>query len=170
MLTPGDIVTLDLGAPAGAEAGLRRTTVVITAGQILRGGPNVIQVVPLARTMRDSGAEVVVEPDEGNGLRTTSAAQCQHIRPVALTRVRARLGNVGPVVLRRLRETVALIIDAGTFPDRQGPRFPIPPTRSPSSVPSASSRCTTSHARPWCPGIRERQAGGIRFFSPGGFP
>ncbi|UNX54331.1 type II toxin-antitoxin system PemK/MazF family toxin [Georgenia sp. TF02-10] len=111
MLTPGDVVELDL-APTGAEAGLRRPAVVLTAEQILRGGPNVVQVVPLARTIRDSGSEIVIEPDEHNGLGAVSAAQCQHIRSVATTRVSVRIGNVGPAVLRQLRDTVTMIIDA----------------------------------------------------------
>lgn len=112
MLTPGDVVALDLGTPAGSEAGLRRPAVVITAERILGGGPNVIQVVPLTRTLRDSEAEVEIDPDEHNGLTAVSAAQCQHVRSVATTRVRERIGNVGPVTLRQLRATVAIIIDA----------------------------------------------------------
>jgi mRNA interferase MazF len=112
MLTPGDVVDLDLGAPAGSEAGLRRPAVVITAERVLHGGPNVIQVVPLTRTIRDSGSEIVIEPDEHNGLSAVSAAQCQHIRSVATTRVSAQIGNVGPVVLRQIRVTVTIIIDA----------------------------------------------------------
>ncbi|MFT3716540.1 MAG: type II toxin-antitoxin system PemK/MazF family toxin [Gordonia sp. (in: high G+C Gram-positive bacteria)] len=112
MLTPGDVVRLDLGSPAGSEAGLERPAIVVTAGQILRGGPNVVQVVPLTRTIRANGAEVAVEPDPGNGLTAVSAAQCQHIRSVAATRVGDRLGNVGPGVLHQVRATVALLIDA----------------------------------------------------------
>ncbi len=46
MLTPGDVVDLDLGMPSGSEAGLRRPAVVVTAARVLSGGPNVVQVVP----------------------------------------------------------------------------------------------------------------------------
>jgi len=112
MLTPGDVVDLDLGAPAGSEAGLSRPAVVITADRILRGGPNVVQVIPLTRTIRDSGSEIVIEPDEHNGLSAVSAAQCQHIRSVAVSRVSATVGNVGPIVLRQIRGTVTILIDA----------------------------------------------------------
>lgn len=112
MLTPGDVVELDLGAPTSGEAGLRRPAIVVTAEHVLRGGPNVIQVVPLTRTVRDSGSEVVIEPDEHNGLSAISAAQCQHIRSIATTRVSAQIGNVGTVALRQVRSTVAVIIDA----------------------------------------------------------
>lgn len=112
MPTPGDVVELDLGQPTGSEAGLRRPAVIVTAERILRGRPNVIQVVPLTRTIRESGTEIVVSPDTTNGLDAPSAAQCQHLRSVATARVSTRIGNVGPVVLRQIRDTIAIIIDA----------------------------------------------------------
>lgn len=111
MLTPGDVVELDLGARSGSEAGLVRPAVVITAGRILHGDPNVVQVVPLTRTVRDSGAGVVIDPDGNNGLGSRSAAQCQHVRSVAVGRVTSRLGNVGPVMLLQIRNTLAVILD-----------------------------------------------------------
>lgn len=111
MLTPGDVVELDLGAPAGSEAGMVRPAVIVTAARILRNGPNVVQVVPMARTLRDSGAEVVIDPDDDNGLNAPSAAQCQHVRAVAVSRIRRRAGNVGPVALEQVRNTLAVILD-----------------------------------------------------------
>ena len=111
MLTPGDVVQLDLGTPVGSGAGLQRPAVVVAAAQVLRGSPNVVQVVPLTRAIRDSGSEIVIEPDPANGLGAVSSAQCQHVRSVAVTRISARMGNVGPVVLGELRETLALLLD-----------------------------------------------------------
>lgn len=111
MLTPGDVVELDVGTPAGSEAGSRRPALVVTAARVLRGGPNVVQVVPLTRTIRRSGAEVVIDPDDGNGLGTRSSAQCQHVRSVATSRIYASTGNVGPVILDEVRETLALFLD-----------------------------------------------------------
>jgi mRNA interferase MazF len=111
MLTPGDVVELDLGAPAGSEAGLRRPAIVVTAQRVLRGGPNVVQVVPLTRAIRQNSTEVTVDPDDGNGLEEPSSAQCQHVRSVATTRIRERTGNVGPVVLGEVRETLSLLLD-----------------------------------------------------------
>ena len=57
------------------------------------------------------GAEVAIEPDDANGLTTRSAAQCQHVRSVATTRIHERTGSVGPVVLGEIRETLALLLD-----------------------------------------------------------
>lgn len=111
MLTPGDVVVLDLGMPAGSEAGLRRPAIVVTAGRVLRGEPNVVQVVPLIRTIRESSTEVIIDPDVGNQLMTLSSAQCQHVRSVATARIREHTGSVGPVVLGEIRETLALLMD-----------------------------------------------------------
>lgn len=111
MLKPGDVVELDLGMPVGSEAGLRRPAIVVTAGRVLSGKPNVIQVVPLARTVRRSATEVIIDPDEENRLAASSSAQCQHLRSVAMTRVQERTGNVGPVVLGEVRETIVLLLD-----------------------------------------------------------
>lgn len=111
MLTPGDVVELDLGVPSGSEAGLRRPAIVVTARRVLRGEPNVVQVVPLTRTIRQSSTEVIIGPDEGNRLAEPSSAQCQHVRSVATTRIHERTGNVGPVVLGEVRETLALLMD-----------------------------------------------------------
>ncbi len=111
MLTPGDVVELDLGPPAGSEAGMHRPAIVVTAARVLNGGPNVVQVVPLTRTIRKSSTEIAVDPDPSNRLTARSAAQCQHVRSVATTRIHQRLGNVGPVILGEVRETLALLLD-----------------------------------------------------------
>lgn len=111
MLTSGDIVMLNLGVPEGSEAGLRRPAVVVTAGRVLRHGPRVVQVVPLTTTLRGYESEVTIEPDSGNGLAVTSAAQCQHIRAVATSRIDESIGNVGPLALSQIRDTLAVLID-----------------------------------------------------------
>lgn len=110
MLTSGDVVNLDLGLPVGREAGFRHPAVVVTAQSVLGRNPTVIQVVPLTSTIRRFGSEVVVDP-ELSGLSRESAAQCQHVRAVAVSRIGSRRGNVGPVDLARIREVIALLLD-----------------------------------------------------------
>jgi len=111
MLTSGDVVSLDLGIPEGTEAGLHRPAVVVTAQRVLRAAPSVVHVVPLTTTLRGYESEVVVEPDQANGLDRPSAAQTQHVRAVATTRIADHLGNVGVVVLGQLRDTIAVLLD-----------------------------------------------------------
>ncbi len=111
MPTSGDVVDLELGAPEGREAGFRHPAVVVTAQRILDASPSVIQVVPLTSTIRSFHSEVVIEPDPANGLDVASAAQCQHIRAIAPSRITSTRGNVGVTVLAQIRETIAVILD-----------------------------------------------------------
>ena len=111
MLTSGDVVELDLGVPAGREAGFRHPAVIVTAQRILDATPSVVQVVPLTSTIRGFGAEVRVEPDQDNGVDQLSAAQCQHVRGVSPGRVDRVRGNVGVAVLAQIRDVIGLILD-----------------------------------------------------------
>lgn len=111
MPNSGDVVDLELGAPEGREAGFRHPAVLVTAQRILDGSPSVVHVVPLTSTIRSFHSEVVIDPDELNGLAVASAAQCQHLRAVSPRRVLGVRGNVGGPVLMQLRETIALILD-----------------------------------------------------------
>lgn len=111
MQSSGDIVDLDLGQPEGREAGYLHPAVVVTAQRILDAAPTVIQVVPLTSTLRGFHTEIVIEPDPTNGLGRSSAAQCQHVRAVSPARIVDTLGNVGPLALAQIRETIAVIID-----------------------------------------------------------
>jgi mRNA interferase MazF len=111
MLTSGDVVELDLGRREGHEAGVRHPAVVVTAQRVLDENPSVVHVIPLTTTIRGFHSEIVLEPDDSNGLDRMSAAQCQHVRAVSRQRVVTTRGNVGPVVLRQLRETIAVILD-----------------------------------------------------------
>lgn len=113
MLTSGDVVDLDLGAPKGREAGLHRPVILVTAQEILDESANVVQVVPLTSTVRQFGSEVDIPADEKNGLDSDSAAQCQHIRSVSVERVESVRGNVGAMALAEVREVLALILDIG---------------------------------------------------------
>lgn len=111
MLTSGDVIDLDLGIPAGREAGFRHPAVVVTAQRILDAGPSVVQVVPTTSTIRSFVSEVELIPDRANGLDLKSAAQCQQVRAVSTNRVIEVRGNVGAVALLQIRETLSSIFD-----------------------------------------------------------
>lgn len=111
MLTSGDVIDLDLGLPAGREAGFRHPVVVVTAQEILDETANVIQVVPLTSAAREFGSEVTIEPDEANGLDSASSAQCQHIRSVSVRRIEQVRGNLGTASLAQIRDVLSLIMD-----------------------------------------------------------
>lgn len=111
MPSSGDVVDLELGIPEGREAGFRHPAVVVTSQRILDAAPSVVQVVPLTTTIRGFHTEIVITPDDINGLDEVSTAQCQHIRAVSLRRILDVRGNVGAAMLAQLRETIAMILD-----------------------------------------------------------
>jgi mRNA interferase MazF len=111
MLNSGDVVDVDLGVPTGSEAGLTRPAVVVTAQRILVHEPSVVHIVPLTRTLRGYASEVPIAADAANGLAEESAAQCQHIRAVAVSRVNDTIGNIGPIALAQVRDTLAVLLD-----------------------------------------------------------
>lgn len=110
-LTSGDVLDLDLGAPEGREAGFLHPAVVVTAQWVLDETPSVVQVVPLTTTVRPFGSELVIEVDATNGLSDRSSAQCQHLRAVSTSRVGNVRGNVGPLALAQIRDTIAVLLD-----------------------------------------------------------
>ena len=107
----GDIQLADLGEAQGREAGFARPVVVVTAQLVRDQHPNVVHVVPLTSTIRGYRSEVGIEPDPDNGLEVVSAAQCQHIRAIAVGRLADPLGNVGPQALSQIREIIADLLD-----------------------------------------------------------
>lgn len=72
---------------------------MVTAQRILDAEPSVVLVMPVTSTIRRFHSEVVVEPGATNGLRVTSAIQCQHIRAISPGCVLGIRGNVGATVL-----------------------------------------------------------------------
>jgi mRNA interferase MazF len=111
MPVSGDVVEIELGAPEGHEAGMRRPAVVITAQRILDASPSIVQVVPLTSTIRAVHSEIDIEADAVNGLDARSAAQCQHVRVVSPSRIARVRGNVGVTALAQIRETIAILLD-----------------------------------------------------------
>lgn len=85
--------------------------VIVTAQLVLDQNPSVVQVVPLTSSIRGYRTEVAIDPDAGNGLAVVSAAKCQHIRAIAVGRLREPIGNVGPEALSQVREVLADLLD-----------------------------------------------------------
>lgn len=111
MPTSGDVVRLDFGLPQGSEAGFPRPAVVVTAANVMKHGPTVVQVVPLTATIRGYDSEVLIEAEDTNGLGQDSSAQCQHLRSVAASRLGPMIGTITSAQLRQIRETLALLLD-----------------------------------------------------------
>lgn len=109
-LTAGAVVLVDLGIPAGHEAGFARPVIVVTAQEVLDAEPSVVQVVPITSNRKGFWTDVPVEPGP-SGLATHSHAQCQHLRSVSVARISEAIGAVDGVVLRQIREMLGLLLD-----------------------------------------------------------
>lgn len=109
-LIAGAVAHVDLGVPAGHEAGFARPVVVVTAQETLDAGPSVVQVVPLTSSGRGFRTDIPIEPGR-SGLDRRSFAQCQHIRAVSTGRLQPPVGVVSGVELHQIREVLALLLD-----------------------------------------------------------
>jgi mRNA interferase MazF len=65
----------------------------------------------LTSTIRPFHSEIVLAPDDANGLGVRSAAQCQHVRSVSPRRILQVRGNVGVAALAQIRGTIAVLLD-----------------------------------------------------------
>lgn len=95
MLTSGDVVELELGLSTGREAGCPRPAVVVTAQDVLDQAPTVVQVLPVALTLRGFSSEVTLDPG-ANGLDRPPAPLCQHVRAVSTGRIATVIGKSDP--------------------------------------------------------------------------
>jgi mRNA interferase MazF len=111
MPNSGDVVELGLGVPEGREAGFVHSAVVVTAQRVLDASPSVVHVVPLTSTLRGFHSEVVIPPDDSNGLSVVSVAQCQHLRATSTRRISGVRGNCGAIALAQIRETIAVLLN-----------------------------------------------------------
>jgi mRNA interferase MazF len=80
----GDVIVVDLGEPAGHEAGLSRPALVVSHDRLAQVG--LITVLPVTRTRLGWPSHVEVEPAD-SGLRETSYVQTEQIRTISTERV-----------------------------------------------------------------------------------
>jgi mRNA-degrading endonuclease toxin of MazEF toxin-antitoxin module len=96
----GDVVRCDFGTPARGEPGFIRPAIVITSDDVLEFRQHAIAVVPCTTTGRGWLTEVDVV---GFGV-----AQAHLPTTISVDRiVEVTDSNVGPVVLRQIRELIA---------------------------------------------------------------
>jgi mRNA-degrading endonuclease toxin of MazEF toxin-antitoxin module len=100
----GDIVQVDFGTPARGEAGFVRPAVVITSDDVLEFRQAAIVVVPC--TTRRRGWLTEIELEE------FGVVQAHLPTSMSIDRiVRATDSNVGPVIVRQIRELIAELLE-----------------------------------------------------------
>jgi mRNA-degrading endonuclease toxin of MazEF toxin-antitoxin module len=100
----GDIVRVDFATPARGEPGFVRPAIVVTSNEILDFRQAAIVVVPCTTTKRGWLTEINVE-----GLGVVQA----HLpTSISVDRIVAsEESNVGPVVLRQIRELIGELLE-----------------------------------------------------------
>jgi mRNA-degrading endonuclease toxin of MazEF toxin-antitoxin module len=100
----GDVVEVDFGTPARGEPGCIRPAVIVTSDDVLEFRQAAILVVPCTTTRRGWITEV--------DLDNFGVVQAHLPTSISVDRiVKSTEGNVGPVVLRQIRELIADLLE-----------------------------------------------------------
>ncbi len=100
----GDVYQVDFGFPLGSEAGFQRPAVVVTDDDVLDSITETLQVVPFTSTVRDWPTDVSSEWGE---------AQVHLVTAISRRALGERLGMVGTIKLRALREVLFDLLGMG---------------------------------------------------------
>jgi mRNA-degrading endonuclease toxin of MazEF toxin-antitoxin module len=104
MMRAGDILQIDFGTPARGEAGFIRPAVVVTSDDVLEFRQAAVVVVPCTTTRRGWLTEIEVE--------NFGVAQAHLPTSISVDRiVKSTDTNVGPVLLRQIRELIAELLE-----------------------------------------------------------
>lgn len=100
-MNQGDIWFADLNPIKGSEqAGFR--PVVIISGNLLNDLSNLVICCPLTTKVKNYHGNVVLEPDQSNGLKQLSEILTFHIRSISKNRLKQRVGKIKPTELKSI--------------------------------------------------------------------
>lgn len=88
----GEIWELYLNPTKGSESG--RRPAVIISGNMLNTYLQVVIVCPLTTSIKNYKGNLIVEPNERNGLQKISEVLTFHVRSVSKTRFDKKLGEI----------------------------------------------------------------------------
>jgi mRNA interferase MazF len=106
----GDVWLAQLDPTVGHEQGGRRPVVVVSSDGSHSLPINMVVAVPL--TGQDRG--LVTQPridGDGSGLRRSSFARPEDVRPIDATRLERRLGNISSTELAEIRKVLRYFLD-----------------------------------------------------------
>ena len=100
----GDVVRVDFGNPARGEPGLVRPAIVVTSDEVLEFRQAAVVVVPCTSTQRGWLTEIRLEE--------FGVVQAHLPTSISVDRILEGVeGNVGPTVLRQIRELIGEILE-----------------------------------------------------------
>lgn len=101
----GEIWELYLDPVAGREQGGRRPAVIIS-GNLLNTYLEVVIVCPLTTSIKNYKGNLILEPDELNGLMKKSEVLTFHVRSVSKDRLKNRLGEISKSDVEFIKSTL----------------------------------------------------------------
>lgn len=101
----GEIWELYLNPTKGSEQSGRRPAVIIS-GNLLNTYLQVVIVCPLTTSIKNYKGNLIIEPNETNGLEKISEVLTFHIRSVSKTRLDKKLGKIPLQDVERIKKTL----------------------------------------------------------------
>ena len=101
----GEIWDLYLDPVAGREQGGRRPAVIIS-GNLLNTYLEVVIVCTLTTSIKNYKGNLILEPDDVNGLEKKSEVLTFHVRSVSKDRLQKRLGEISKSDVEFIKSTL----------------------------------------------------------------
>ncbi len=105
----GDIYELYLNPVKGSEQSGRRPCVIIS-GNMLNTYLQVVIVCPLTTKIKNYKGNLIIQPNDVNGLKEKSEVLTFHIRSVAKERLQRRIGKISLTEVEKIKSTLADIL------------------------------------------------------------
>jgi mRNA interferase MazF len=101
----GEIWELYLNPTKGSEQSGRRPAVIIS-GNLLNTYLQVVIVCPLTTSIKNYKGNLIIEPNETNGLEKKSEVLTFHVRSVSKTRLDKKLGKIPQKDVEVIKKTL----------------------------------------------------------------
>jgi len=101
----GEIWEMYFDPVKGSEQGGRRPAVIIS-GNLLNQYLNVVIVCPLTTKIKNYKGNLILEPNETNGLEKTSEVLTFHVRSVSKDRLKNKLGVIPSYDMEFIKSTL----------------------------------------------------------------
>lgn len=105
----GEIWFANLNPTEGSEqAGLR--PVLIVSGNIANEFAPVVICCPLTTKIKNYKGDLILEPNKQNGLKKESEVMTIHIRSLAKSRLKERIGTIDKTAIAALKQSIQEVL------------------------------------------------------------
>jgi mRNA interferase MazF len=105
----GEIYEVYLDPILGSEQGGRRPAVIIS-GNLANANLNTVIICPLTSKLKHYHGNLILKPDELNGLKKVSEVMTIHIRSISKQRIKIKIGQLKTDEVESILESLNKII------------------------------------------------------------